>query len=79
MVIFLIYIIGAMITSGLFTFIMFYDPHIKGIQSPYKKGKEKYGDDADGIFMAALLIVGVFWFIVLPTFIVLFCIPAGKS
>ena len=79
MTIFLIYIIGAMITSGLLTFILHYDPHINGYQPTYKRAKEKYGDDADGLAMAALLITGLFWFIILPAFIVLFLIPADKS
>lgn len=79
MTIFLIYIIGAMITSGIATFILYYDPHTNGVQSPYKYAKEKYGDDAYGMVMGALLIAGIFWFVVLPAFIVLFLIPADKS
>ena len=79
MVIFLIYIIGAMITPGLLTFIWHYDPHIDGMQSPYKRAKEKYGDDTDGVVVVATLITGIFWFIILPAFIILLFIPDDKS
>lgn len=70
MTIFLIYIIGAFITTGLLTVITNYKPS-DGTPSAYEQYKNNYGEEhALMISLCVCCGLGLFWFVVVPYFLI---------